>query len=148
MITKVFIFITFVYAFALFADSPEKGTIIVEIEGFGNEKGIVFSHLYSEQLAEFFPTKSSKSYQKRIGRVYKRSATIVYEEIPYGTYALTVHHDEDENKRMNRNFIGYPTEGFGLSNNPTIFLSIPDFDECKFELSKDTVVVKIKLKFV
>jgi len=148
MITKVFIFITFVYAIALFADSPEKGTIIVEIEGFGNEKGIVFSHLYSEQLAEFFPTKSSKSYQKRIGRVDKRSATIVYEEIPYGTYALTVHHDEDENKRMNRNFIGYPTEGFGLSNNPTIFLSIPDFDECKFELSKDTVVVKIKLKFV
>jgi len=148
MRTKLFIIVTFVYAIALFADSPKSGTIIVEIEDFGNEKGIVFSHLYSEQLAEFFPTKSSKSLQKRIGKVDNLSAKIVFENIPFGTYALTVHHDEDENKRMNRNFIGYPTEGFGLSNNPTIFLSVPDFDECKFELCKDTIVVKIKLKFV
>ncbi|PKL84898.1 MAG: hypothetical protein CVV22_10565 [Ignavibacteriae bacterium HGW-Ignavibacteriae-1] len=148
MRTKTFILITFVYAITLFADSPKTGTIIVEVEGFGNEKGIVFSHLYSEQLAEFFPTKSSKSLHKRIVKVNNFRATIIYENIQYGTYALTVHHDEDDNKRMNRNFIGYPKEGFGLSNNPTIFLSVPDFDECKFELRKDTIVVKIKLKFV
>ncbi|MCO5252040.1 MAG: DUF2141 domain-containing protein [Candidatus Kapabacteria bacterium] len=148
MKTKTLILITFVYAIALFADSPKTGTIIVEVEGFGNEKGIVFSHLYSEHLAEYFPTKSSNALHKRIVKVENLRATIVYENIPYGTYALTVHHDEDENKRMNRNFIGYPKEGFGLSNNPTIFLSVPDFDDCKFELRKDTVVVKIKLKFV
>jgi uncharacterized protein (DUF2141 family) len=148
MRTKTFILITFVYAITLFADSPKTGTIIVEVEGFGNEKGIVFSHLYSEQLANYFPKKSSKSFQKRIVKVENLRASIVYDNIPYGTYALTVHHDEDENKRMNRNFIGYPKEGFGLSNNPTIFLSIPDFDDCKFELRNDTVVVRIKLKFV
>jgi hypothetical protein len=41
MRTKLLFIITFVYAIALFADSPKTGTIIVEIEGFGNEKGIV-----------------------------------------------------------------------------------------------------------
>lgn len=148
MKTTFFFMFAILFVGALFADTPKTGTIIVKVEGFPNQKGIVFSHLYSEQLADYYPTKSRYSMDKRIGKVEKNIATLVFDNVPHGVYALTVHHDEDENKKMNRNFIGYPTEGFGLSNNPKIFLSIPDFDECKFELKRDTIIINIQLKFV
>lgn len=35
-----------------------------------------------------------------------------------GRYAVTVVHDEDRNGRLRQNFIGMPTEGVGVSNNP------------------------------
>lgn len=129
------------------ANDTKFGTIVVEVEGLTNSQGQVYSHLYSEFDAQFFPTKSSNATFKRLVKPENNSAIIVFESIPYGVYALTVHHDEDSNNKMNRNFIGYPTEGFGLSNNPRILFSVPKFEECKFTLDKDTLVLKIKLKF-
>ncbi len=35
-----------------------------------------------------------------------------------GQYAVTVFHDENRNGRLNQNFIGMPTEGVAVSNNP------------------------------
>lgn len=156
MITKVLIFsmkttillLIYILIYAMLeANESKTGTIIVEVEGLSNNKGQVYSHLYSNEHAEYFPTKSSNATHKRLVKPENQRATIVYENIPYGTYALTVHHDEDSNNKMNRNFIGYPTEGFGLSNNPRIYFSVPKFDECKFIVDRDTVVIKIKLKF-
>ncbi len=129
------------------ANNSKTGVIVVEVEGLPNNRGQVYSHLYSEKHSEYFPTKSSNATYKRLIKPENQNVTIVYENIPYGVYALTVHHDEDSNNKMNRNFIGYPTEGFGLSNNPTIYFSVPKFDECKFDVDKDTIIIRIKLKF-
>lgn len=35
-----------------------------------------------------------------------------------GQYAVTVFHDENRNGRLGTNFLGMPTEGVGVSNNP------------------------------
>lgn len=133
-----------------FAGSRPKGTgmIIVEVTGFNSGRGQLKSHLFHERNAKDFPKKSDSHFVKRFNHYINPAKTrIIYDSIPYGTYALTVHHDEDSNEVMNRNFIGYPAEGFGLSNNPKIILSVPKFDECKFKVEKETTYVRIKLKF-
>ena len=40
----------------------------------------------------------------------------VLQDIPAGEYALIVYHDENENRLLDRNFIGIPTEALGFSN--------------------------------
>ena len=37
-------------------------------------------------------------------------------DVPRGEYALMVYHDENENGRLDKNFIGIPTEPLGFSN--------------------------------
>jgi outer membrane protein len=41
----------------------------------------------------------------------------VLTNVPAGEYALMVYHDENENRGMDKNFIGIPTEPLGFSNN-------------------------------
>ena len=38
--------------------------------------------------------------------------------LPAGNYAVQVMHDENENNKLDTNFMGMPIEGYGFSNNP------------------------------
>lgn len=146
---KLLIIILFFVSLSHFADSSNnKAVVIVNISNFANNKGQVFSHLYNKESAEYFPTKSRLAFMKKRTTANNLKAQIVFDDVPYGLYALTSHHDENSNGKLDRSFIGYPAEGFGLSNNPKLLLSIPSFDECSFEVNSDTVIVNIILKFV
>ena len=49
-----------------------------------------------------------------------------------GDYAVTLFHDEDSSGKFKSNFVGYPLEGYGFSNNVVPQFSAPTFDQCKF----------------
>ncbi len=68
---------------------------------------------------------------------------VIYKNMPTGCYAISIFHDEDNNGKMNKNFIGYPTEGFGFSNNVKVRFSAPKFDECAFDLKSDTAITVV-----
>ncbi|NLF53547.1 MAG: DUF2141 domain-containing protein [Thauera phenolivorans] len=54
--------------------------------------------------------------------------------LPPGRYAIMAYHDEDGNGELNRRLGMFPTEGYGLSNNPTV-IGPPTFDDSAFELA-------------
>ena len=45
------------------------------------------------------------------------SAICQFNDIPPGTYAIAVFHDENANGKLDKNFLGIPCEGYGASNN-------------------------------
>lgn len=51
-----------------------------------------------------------------------------------GRYAVMAYHDEDGNGELNRRFGMFPTEGYGLSNNPTVS-GPPAFEDSAFDLA-------------
>jgi uncharacterized protein (DUF2141 family) len=57
--------------------------------------------------------------------------------LPTGDYAVVVLHDENENRKLDRNWLGKPTEQWGMSNNPAYFLSAPSFEQSRFRLRRD-----------
>ncbi|UOE49808.1 DUF2141 domain-containing protein [Mucilaginibacter sp. SMC90] len=63
-----------------------------------------------------------------------------------GTYGIIVVDDENENGKIDKNFIGMPKEGFGFSDFFLGKLKKPAFDEFKFELSPahDQIMIKVK----
>ena len=42
--------------------------------------------------------------------------SVVFDDLAPGTYAVGAYHDENNNSRLDTDFIGYPTEGYALSN--------------------------------
>ncbi len=66
-------------------------------------------------------------------------------EAPYGDYAVAVFHDLNGNGKLDKNFIGYPIEPFGFSNNFKPKFSSPSYKDCKFTYSKDSENIYIKL---
>ena len=46
-----------------------------------------------------------------------------------GTYAVGAYHEENNNSRLDTDFIGYPTEGYALSNGIRAVMSHPRFSD-------------------
>ena len=47
-----------------------------------------------------------------------RGVEIVFDDIAYGSYVITIMHDENNNGQMDQDFFGRPKEGHGVSNDP------------------------------
>jgi uncharacterized protein (DUF2141 family) len=75
------------------------------------------------------------------------SVTYTFKDLPPGTYALGVFHDENDNGKLDTNFLGVPREGFGFSNNPT-FLRKPTFKESSFEITESLTQVTVRMRYL
>lgn len=70
-----------------------------------------------------------------------------FENVPPGNYAISVLHDTNNNREVDKNAIGMPTEGVGFSNNVMGRFGPPDFKKASFEFPEQKEVV-IKLKYM
>ncbi|MFP4527530.1 MAG: DUF2141 domain-containing protein [Candidatus Kapaibacterium sp.] len=127
----------------LLGKEPE-GKLIVNMAGFAHDRGVVRVHLHNNP--EYFPTKSRKAFMRDTTFVRGTNAKVVFESVPYGDYALSVHHDEDGNRRMNTNFLGIPNEDYGVSNNVKSTFGPPDFEEAKFAINKKITEINIEIQ--
>jgi uncharacterized protein (DUF2141 family) len=65
------------------------------------------------------------------------SVSLVIDDLPEGEYAIALYQDRNEDKRLNRNFLGIPTEPFGVSNNIKPMFAPPSYDDCRFRFYAD-----------
>lgn len=72
--------------------------------------------------------------------------TLTFSDLPAGRYAIMAYHDENADGRLNLRLGMFPTEGYGLSNNPEVF-GPPKFADSAFELGQSTKNIEIKLKY-
>lgn len=111
------------------AEPANTSTISVNVGPLRSSNGSVACRLYTS--SEGFPRTASGTVNRRV-KVTASSARCVFEKVTPGTYAVMVHHDENDNRKMDKNLLGIPLEGYGASNNHTYALSAPTWDESKF----------------
>jgi uncharacterized protein (DUF2141 family) len=57
-------------------------------------------------------------------------------------------HDENGNGKLDKNFVGVPSEGHGVSNNKTYALSAPKWNESSFTLgATESKAFLVKLRY-
>lgn len=127
--------------------SNNVGRIIVEVQDFESSNGVLRSHLYNIDRKEYFPVETDFCIMRDTALIKNNKSQVVYNNLPFGVYALSVHHDENANGKMDTDFFGLPDEGFGLSMNPTILLSVPDFEDAQFDLKEKTKKITVKMKY-
>ena len=75
------------------------------------------------------------------------TATCVFAAVPPGAYAIAVLHVENNNGKLDTNWLGIPSEGYGASNNKLHTFSAPTFAESKFVVGTANVELTINLKY-
>jgi uncharacterized protein (DUF2141 family) len=68
-----------------------------------------------------------------------------FADLPGGTYAISVMHDENDNGALDSNFLGMPTEGYGFSNDPQVMRKAT-FEEAAFEVGADGARIAMHLR--
>jgi uncharacterized protein (DUF2141 family) len=117
----------------------------VRIESLRNDRGMVFVSLYDNKRA-FDKNKGEAAGAQ--ARPANRSAVVVFENVVPGKYALSFIHDENENKKLDTNFIGIPKEGFGYSNDAMGRFGPPKFDDAVLSVPAGPVTIVMHAKYL
>ncbi|MFA6232626.1 MAG: DUF2141 domain-containing protein [Bacteroidota bacterium] len=125
------------------AKTEKLGSITVRISGIEDYKGKLMIGLYDN--AEEFPDDGGQARGGAV-RVTGPVHSYTFTDVPYGTWAIAVLHDSNENGEMDLNWLGMPDEGYAFSNNATAFFSAPDFEDARFVVNGD-ITVKITIKY-
>lgn len=113
-----------------FAQSPCPG-IHVKILSIKNSTGTVACALF--ESPEGFPTEYLRmATNVMVIKIRKDQARCDFEDIPPGTYAMAVVHDENMNGKLDTNWLGIPTEGYGFSNDAKGLVGAPSFSAASF----------------
>ncbi len=73
--------------------------------------------------------------------------TTVRVEVPEGTWAAQVYHDENSNEQVDRDLLGIPTEGIGFSRNPPFRFGPPSFEDARFALTPGGGQITLRLRY-
>jgi uncharacterized protein (DUF2141 family) len=118
------------------ADGTDGVSLTVKVEGVKSTKGNIRAALYSDP----------KTFRKEAQAVaviqtaaIPGEVSLSWRDVKPGKYAVVVYHDEDANGELNRRFGMFPTEGYGLSNNPKVS-GPPPFEPSAFEVSGATEI--------
>jgi len=116
--------------------------LTIHVDGFRNQKGDLGVTVFKS--AEGWPEDNSKALLHG-GYPFSGNQGTVQLQLAPGRYAIGVIHDENSNHKLDRNFIGYPKEGFGFSNNPRVLLTPPSFETAAFQFTCPASEVSIHL---
>jgi uncharacterized protein (DUF2141 family) len=128
-----------------FAQSSCPG-IHVKILNIGNSTGTVDCALFDSPVGFLIEVLRSATNVMVI-KVWNTQARCDFEDIPPGTYALAVIHDENSNGKLDTNWLGIPTEGYGFSNDAKGSLGAPSFSAASFPYDGRTLDLTISLHY-
>lgn len=112
----------------------------ITIKGIEEVKGSVLVAVYNSE--ESFMKKQIAS--KKI-KVSNNEVTLVFENVKSGDYAITTFHDENDNDKLDSNFVGIPKELYGFSNDAKGSFGPPSFEKAKVKVGGDKKLI-INLK--
>lgn len=130
---KILLFITIATLSIQFAKAQNKTfDLAVTITNLASNKGTILLGVYNSKS-----TFLKKTFKGSILKIENNKATAIIKNLPEGEYAVSYVHDENNNKKMDTNFIGIPSEDYGCSNNAKGFMGPPKYDDAKFMLTNN-----------
>lgn len=129
------------------SQTSQTTALTVNLTGARNAKGKIIIWLFENRLG--FPSDTTKIARQASVDIDPQTlaAHVTFRGLTPGNIAVTVVHDENNNGKMDKNFIGLPKEGVGASNNPKL-MRAPKFDEAKVVLSGAEQTIEVKLGYV
>lgn len=112
----------------------------IEVLGVSNTEGQIVISVYTSE-GQFLKTPLvSKTVPAR-----SPSTSLHLTDLPNGSLAVGVFHDQNSNKKLDTNFIGIPKEPNGVSNNALGKYGPPKFNDAKFDLNDANMSISITL---
>ncbi|MCC6727118.1 MAG: DUF2141 domain-containing protein [Saprospiraceae bacterium] len=139
------VFLTIVpFIFALQFPKVDIGSnVTIRFSGVKKTGGTIRLALYSRR-SDFMVEEKAALYNFKADKLGSIEGRI--ENLPAGEYAFAVFLDENNNKKLDKNLVGVPTEPYGFSKVPPSKWRLPTWEEVHFEVGKNDQIVLIQLK--
>ena len=132
---KMFLTMPSMIAFTLLA-AAHAGELTVTITDIREAKGTLMVSVVNSDAAW---NNQAKPVAAQKVAAAQGQVSLQFKDLPAGTYAVQVMHDENGNNTLDTNFLGIPSEGYGFSNNPNV-MRRANYDEARFELDKSAAI--------
>ena len=128
------------------ARNVEIPRLEVRVDGIKDLRGEIGVAVWNSKLG--YPTHLEHAYEAEWIPVKAGGTAVVavFATMPAGEYAVSVVHDTNRNRKVDRGFFGFPKEGVGFSNDQKVVMSAPRYDKSKFPLvagENKTIVIKL-----
>ena len=120
--------------------------IWITIEKVRNSNGTIKVELYGSETEK--ENKKGKKVARTRVKAQQGETKLCLNAPSVGNYSIALYHDENDNKKLDRNFIGIPREGFGFSNNPPLGLGMPKQKEMRFKVETMETSLRISVIYL
>ena len=132
-----------------FAAHPAQTRLTVRVTGLRSDRGSVVVALFHTSAG--FPDSDDKAWASATipANVGSVSTEIIFPALPPGEYAVSLFHDENNDRKFNTSF-GFPTEGFGVSNNPKPRFGPPHWSDAKFVVTgtPENTTIDVRMQYL
>lgn len=122
---------------------PAEQALEVTLAGVKDARGQVRVGLYADPKTF---RKEAQALAVQTAPAAAGEVRVRFAGLAPGRYAIMAYHDEDGNGELNRRLGMFPTEGYGLSNNPKV-MGPPAFDDSAFELPLPGDALRIEIRY-
>ena len=134
------------------AEAERTGGITIRVEGIKSDKGSIVlilcnsQDMYQSELDKYGEI-SDTSFRSVSAEIKSNSFEWIFEDIPYGEYALMLYHDENNNGKLDKNAMEQPKEPYAFSNNARApARSPPKYEKVKFSVDQPSVTLQIQVE--
>ena len=125
---------------ASFSGLPSQTKLMVTVENIRSDKGILKICVFDNpgdfmsnaaecaELTDFTKPEHAHTFTLDTGSLV----------------AVVAYHDKNANGKLDRNFLGIPSEPYGFSNNPSTLFGPPSFERASFEVDQ-VKAIRIRL---
>lgn len=131
---------------SLTLEPTKQCTLTLELIGLRNFEGVIYAALFAGP--DGFPADATKALKSGRFAIAENPLRVAFPDLPFGSYAATVHHDENMDAQLNCNALGIPKEGIGFSGNPRIWKGIPPYHRAEFEFTPENTIISITMKYL
>lgn len=142
---KIFIvFILMLLTHTCLADDS-SGNLSIQVLGMLHDRGQVVANLFREGDDVM---KIDKAYLRAQDKIINNQAQLVFKNLKYGKYAVSVFHDENGNGNLDHNLLKMPAEPIGFSSGfqLRIFSGLPSFEKLQFGFGQDIDTISVTVK--
>jgi len=123
----------------LMGNAQEKSKLIIDFELVKHKIGKLYVAVYNSEESFLKEAMTGMILEINNGK-----AMAVFDNLDYGTYAVSSFYDKNDNGKLDTNFLGIPKEPTAMSNNAKGSFGAPKFKDAKFVFSSINNTIKIK----
>ena len=117
------------------ADAVRAETLTVVVENVEVAEGTIMLQVMAGESEFAGESRPIASLMQRAQPGELRFST---SSLPAGEYAVSIMQDRNDNRELDSNFVGMPTEPWAFSNNATGSFGPPGWEQAKFSLEGPT----------
>lgn len=144
-VSEIVLFILILISILSFRQ-PISGDLVINLENVKTSEGMIWLALYDSEQNLFVKSNSIlKGIKVEETGELTGDLTVKMDKVLFGTYALAIFHDINNNGKLDQNLLGIPIEPYAFARKPKSKWRAPRYKELVFDFSKPDQEITTKL---